>query len=115
MAALADLADQARRSGVTVDLMVRPVDLTHGMALAAYRIVQEALTIPAAPARCLVSVDGDANGVRIDVVNDGPAHRLANGGQLAALAATQGGTCVTAPHNGRGFRVSVRLPHPVDD
>ncbi|MFE1546963.1 ATP-binding protein [Streptomyces sp. NPDC058718] len=89
------------------------------MALAVHRIVQESLTNAvkhAAPARCRVTVEADARGVRIDVTDDGirGAGRERTGGHgligMRERATMHGGTFSAGPRPGGGFAVSVRLP-----
>ncbi|MFD6884981.1 sensor histidine kinase [Streptomyces sp. NPDC059957] len=123
--ALPQLADQARRAGVDVDLTVRVPDggLPAGVALAVHRIVQESLTNTvrhAAPARCRVTVEADSREVRIDVTDDGGgtggpagARGLTGGHGLVGMrerAMMLGGTFSAASRPEGGFVVSARLP-----
>ncbi len=117
------LARTAEASGVCVDLRSRcaeePPD---GVALSAFRIVQEALTNVikhAAPTRCRVRVAAEHGALTIDVDDDGPgaAHRPAGlGGGLGLVGmrergAAHGGTITAGPRADGGFRVSATLPY----
>jgi signal transduction histidine kinase len=118
--ALPDLIDESRRSGQTISLVVEgdPVRLPPGLDLAAYRIVQEALTnarkhAPAAPAT--VSLRWHAAELDIEVVDsgngrvgpgNGTGHGLIGMHERAALY----GGSVKARPTGDGFRVQARLP-----
>lgn len=72
---LAELAEQATRAGVEVDLRVEGVEgLPAPVGLSVYRIVQESLTNVvkhAAPARCQVRVSVDEREVEVEVIDDG--------------------------------------------
>jgi signal transduction histidine kinase len=78
---LADLdgvLDQVRGAGLTVDLSVQgaPGELAPGVALAAYRIVQEALTNAlrhSAAATAAVSIRYEPGYVTVSVADSGPA------------------------------------------
>ena len=115
---LSALVDAARQSGVSVELSVPSAlgQVPPGVALCAYRIVQEALSNASqhAPgAAVTVSVDHDARAVLLRVANGpgGPArnehepgHGLTGmrervallGGSLSAAAAPDGGFVVSA-------------------
>jgi signal transduction histidine kinase len=120
---LGALAARAPAAGVRVDLDLRGERraLSRGMDLAAYRIVQEALTNVIKHARCdscrvLVVYDGDA--VTIEVSDDGvgvrqPPSRAAHGHGIDGMrerVAMYGGEFQAGPLPGRGFRVVARLP-----
>ncbi|MFE1554338.1 sensor histidine kinase [Streptomyces sp. NPDC058734] len=112
---LAAVADHAARAGVevTLDLAELP-PLAPGLELAAYRIVQEAVTNVikhAAPTACRVTVTRD---LRITVVNEGevlsghtPGHGLTG---IRERVAMYQGEFTAGPRPGGGFRVSARLP-----
>ncbi|MFC9293883.1 sensor histidine kinase [Streptomyces sp. NPDC057011] len=112
---LAAVADHAARAGVevTLDLAELP-PLAPGLELAAYRIVQEAVTNVikhAAPTACRVTVTPD---LRITVVNEGevlsghtPGHGLTG---IRERVAMYQGEFTAGPRPGGGFRVSARLP-----
>lgn len=119
--ALPLLADQARRAGVAVELVVRVPDegLSAGISLAVHRIVQESLTNAvkhAAPAHCRVTVEADPREVRIDVTDDGVRsgdRGLPGGHGLVGMrerATVHGGTFSAGPRPEGGFAVSARLP-----
>ena len=103
-----------------------PVDLPAGLDLAAYRIVQEALTNTLKHARAdNAEVDlcyGPA-GLVLQVTDDGQAaapagrHQPARGRGLIGIrerAALHGGTCEAGPRPGGGFAVRVSFPLPGD-
>ncbi|MEV0995548.1 histidine kinase [Nonomuraea sp. NPDC050202] len=95
--------------------------LPEGVGLAAYRIVQEALTNVvkhAAPARCRVSVVDDGEEVRIEVVDDGPGRRTSPGDGaghgligMRERVVMYGGAFEAGSLPGRGFRVFAKLPY----
>ena len=118
-----DLVAEMRRSGLEVDLHVdgQLDDLSAGRALAAFRILQEALTnvLRHAPgAGVSASLRRTAAELRIEVVDDGGARpadtRPDGGGQglvgMRERAALYGGTLEAGPRAGRGFMVVARLP-----
>ena len=130
---IAQLVTQAREAGMrvsyTMEGAARP--LPGGLSLAAYRIVQEALTNvrkhagPEAAAEVTLRYDHDDLLVR--VTDDGPGadgtlpryggpqpavipgHGLAG---MRERAATYGGTLQAGPRPGGGFEVTARLPLP---
>lgn len=123
---LADLAGQLRLAGVEVDLDVRADDaLPQGVSLAAYRIVQEALTNVArhaAPAKCRVTVARLGSDLEVEVVDDGsrgvaagpptgepasPGHGLIG---MRERVRALGGEFSAAPLPRRGFRVHALIP-----
>jgi signal transduction histidine kinase len=121
LADLAGLAGHAAAGGVQVDLDVDPAcDLPDGVALAVYRIVQEALTNVvkhAAPTRCQVRVGRTAQEVLIEVTDAGNARRpqagAAGGHGLIGMrerAALFGGELAAGHARDGGFRVTARLP-----
>jgi len=123
---LAALAKRAGQAGVAVDLDVPSGgDLPEGVALAAYRIVQEALTNVvkhAAPTSCRIRVASTGPEVLIDVTDAGgyrPARPPAPGGHgiigMRERAALFGGEFEAGPSPGGGFRVTARLPLAVGD
>jgi signal transduction histidine kinase len=117
-----DLVADMRRAGLEVDLQVDGEldDLSAGRALAAYRILQEALTnvMKHAPgARVSASLRRTAAELEIEVADDGgdqPAARPPGGGQglvgMRERAALYGGTLQAGPRDGGGFLVVARLP-----
>ena len=122
LAGLPDLVERAAMAGVRVDSEVQDVDgLPEGVALAAYRIVQEAVTNVikhAAPATCRVVVAGEGGTLTIEVTDDGPGARMppeqaGTGHGLIGMrerAALYGGTLTAGPRPDGGFAVSARIP-----
>jgi signal transduction histidine kinase len=114
------LLGQVRDAGLPVDLTVagelRP--LAPGVDLAAYRIVQEALTNVlkhAGPARASVTLRFAEREVELEIVDDGrgAAQGIAGGHGLAGMrerVAVYGGVLDSESVNGRGFRVRALLP-----
>lgn len=118
---LDELVADARHSGLPVELTVsgRRRMLPAGVDLAAYRIVQEALTnaLRHAGGSTQVAVDVRFGNDRIDVEirDDGvPVSSTAGSGHglvgMQERAALYGGTLHAAPLPGRGFVVRARLP-----
>lgn len=116
---LPDLVREAAEVGLPVDVETAgtPVDLPLGVELAAYRIVQEALTNTrrhAAARRARVRLAYTADALRVDVSDDG---RGPGGGRdghgligMRERAALYGGTLDAGPGDGGGFRVTAVLP-----
>jgi signal transduction histidine kinase len=96
-----------------------PSGLSEGLALAAYRIVQESLTNVvkhSRATRCAVMVTTEAGGLRIQVRDDGAGPVSASmGGQgiigMRERAALYGGELTAGPHPGGGFVVDAWLPN----
>jgi signal transduction histidine kinase len=117
------LIDQVRQAGMAVELCVegQPREVSAGVAIAAFRIVQEALTNVlkhggGAPSRVLlrwtdaameleVLDDGPPNGV---VERDAPAGRGIVG--MRERAAMYRGTLDAGPGTDRGYVVRARIP-----
>jgi signal transduction histidine kinase len=120
LAQLGPLIDEAREaSGSVVRLIVSgPVtQLDPGVELAAYRIVQEALTnarrhAPGAAVDVELRYDGDLLRLRIRDNGPGPAARRTGHGLLGMRerAAAAGGSLRTGDAPGGGFRVDAQLP-----
>lgn len=121
LADVAALVDSVRASGLAVDLdhagEVGP--LPAAVELAAYRIVQEALTNVArhaAARHATVRVARDAGGLTVEVRDDGaatPAAPPAAGNGLRGMherARALGGTVEAGPRPDGGFAVVARLP-----
>ena len=119
------LIAQARAAGLTVDLVTtgEPVVLPPGVDLAAYRIVQEALTNAmrhAGADQVAVGLDYLGDALVVSVEDDGrgvPGDRDAAGGSGHGLVGMRervrlyGGTLDIGPaRRGPGFRVHARLP-----
>ncbi|GAA1825921.1 sensor histidine kinase [Actinomadura chokoriensis] len=120
LADLTALAERAAMAGVHVDLDVDAPTLPEGVALSAYRIVQEAVTNVvkhAAPARCRVRVKADGERVRIEVTDDGPGVRVLPGGDGHGLIGMRervmmyGGDFTAGPRPSGGFAVSADFPY----
>ena len=114
------LAAQVREAGVAVDVALSDDpgrDLPAGLDLAAYRVVQEALTNAlkhAGATAVRVTVHRLADAIEIDVRDDGRGPTGANGGHglvgMRERVAMFGGDLSTGPAPGGGFRVHARLP-----
>jgi signal transduction histidine kinase len=115
------LVEQVRASGLAVDVAVSgdPLPLPPGVDLAAYRIVQEALTNAlkhAATARATVAIGYKDGTIALTIVDDGPgASADGNGGHgvlgMRERVSLYGGTLETgAAGAGGGFRVHAVLP-----
>lgn len=116
--ALPELVGQAG-----AQLTVRGVEnLPDGVALAVYRIVQEALTNVAKHAgpepRCRVVVGANGHEVRIDITDDGdgraPRARTTGGHGIVGMrerVAMYGGTLTAGPRPEGGFAVHASLPY----
>lgn len=125
---LAELADRVRQAGVPVDLEIHGSlsDLSAGVSLGVYRIVQESLTNTlkhaGAGARAEVRVVRDDEVVDVRVSDDGagkaremvPAARPLPGGNgvigMRERANVYGGSLEIGPAPGGGWRVHARLP-----
>lgn len=122
LADLAHLVADTRATGARVeaDLPDPMPDVPDGVGLAAYRIVQEALTNvrkhagPDATVSLLVRAEPDA--VEIEVHDDGRGAAALSGGRGLGLigmrerAEARGGTVAAGPAPGGGFTVSARIP-----
>ncbi|MFD4553601.1 sensor histidine kinase [Streptomyces sp. NPDC058469] len=116
---LPELAQQAASAGLTVALDGTPPRLPPGTDLAAFRIVQEALTNVvrhSGSRHARVHVDHDPRELRLRIDDDGPATGADAGGSgngLAGMrerAAALGGTIEAGPRPDGGFRVLAVLP-----
>jgi signal transduction histidine kinase len=120
LADLEALVAEARTAGLRVDasLPAPPPPVPDGVALTAYRVVQEALTNvrkhagPDVTVRVGVDVGDD---VRLLVEDDGRGAAVPDGRGLGLVGmrervAVHGGTVEAGPRPGGGFRVSARLP-----
>ena len=120
LARLDELIEEARATGTHVRFfMSGPVEpLSPGVDLAAYRIVQEALTNArrhAPGAGVEVEVRYDTDGVHLLMRDDGPGPRpgVSDGNGLRGMrerAATVGGTLRTGPGPEGGYVVEADLP-----
>ena len=124
MARSAGLAEHARAAGLPVELRVEgdAVPLPAGVDLAAYRVVQEALTNAirhAGPARALVVVRWQGEALELEIsdngVGPGPDGDRTDGGGhglvgMRERVALYGGALNAGRRRGGGFAVRVRLP-----
>lgn len=117
---LPELVEQAASAGLTVEVEGEPPRLPPGTDLAAFRIVQEALTnvvrhSGSRHARVHLDHDDGAT-LRLRIDDDGPAAGADAGGSgngLAGMrerAAALGGTIEAGPRADGGFRVLAVLP-----
>jgi signal transduction histidine kinase len=118
------LASRAHRAGLLVDLQIEgtPTKLSPGADMAAYRVVQEALTNTLKHARgahATVNVRYEPGDVVIEVLDDGPGP-LGNGTPadssgyglmgMRERVALYGGKLDVGRRRGGGFAVRARLP-----
>jgi signal transduction histidine kinase len=119
LARLDELVDATRAAGlpVTVEIGGEPRELPPSVDMAAYRIIQEALTNTrkhAGPAHASVLLTYTEDGItlRIDDDGTGPAGSPDGGDGLPGMrerAAALGGTLTAGPRPGGGFRVDAHL------
>jgi signal transduction histidine kinase len=120
LAQLPRLVEQVRASGLEVDISVsgEPLPLPPGVDLAAYRIVQEALTNAlkhAGTAHATVAIGYEAGAIALTVIDNG-AGANANGNSGHGLLGMRervvlyGGTLETGAGADGGFRVHAVLP-----
>ncbi|MFE0384273.1 sensor histidine kinase [Streptomyces bungoensis] len=116
---LDELAEQAAAAGLTVEVAGEPPELPPGTDLAAFRIVQEALTNVvrhSGSRHARVRLENAAGRLRLRIDDDGPATGADTGGSgngLAGMrerAAALGGTIEAGPRPDGGFRVLAELP-----
>ncbi|GIF47302.1 signal transduction histidine kinase [Asanoa ferruginea] len=117
---LGALVTRAAAAGVRVDLQVtgsRPAGLSAGLDLAAYRVVQEAVTNVikhAGTDRCQVIVAYAADAFTVEVVDDGPGPAAPGAGHgiagMRERVGMYGGEFQAGPRSGAGFRVTARFP-----
>ncbi len=118
---LPELVENARNADVQVELDRGTIPaLPAAVQLAAYRIVQEALTNvikhAAAPARCTVRITAEPGELHLAVIDDGiprrpagePGHGLIGMRERAAL---HHGTLMAGPQASGGFAVHACLPY----
>ncbi|MEV4759349.1 sensor histidine kinase [Micromonospora sp. NPDC049559] len=119
---LPDLADRLRSAGLRVELSLDGADdLPQAVDLTVFRIVQESLTNVVRHARaghCRVTVRVRDARVRIEVLDDGRAHRPSGrrpaGRGLIGMrerVSTYGGTLSAGPRPEGGFRVVAEIPY----
>ena len=118
---LGELLEQTRASGLAVSFTVQgvPGPLPGGMALAAYRIIQESLTNtrkhggPQASARVLLRYCEDV--MMLQITDDGRGAAEADGAGhgltgMRERVALYHGTLHAGPRPGGGYQVTARLP-----
>ena len=118
------LAQEVTGAGLTVDLNVDgdTADVPPGVGLAAYRIVQEALTNSlrhAGAQRATVRLDSSSGVLLIEVTDDGrgPNGRGSGGHGLIGMrerVAVYGGSLDVGPGPSGGFRVAANLRYETD-
>jgi signal transduction histidine kinase len=123
---LGALVARARAAGLPVELRIdgEARDLSPGLDLVAFRVVQEALTNAikhAGPARALVRVTFTTGALELEVSDTGRGPALAHGdmggtGQgllgMRERLVLYGGELQTGRARGGGFRVRARIPLP---
>jgi signal transduction histidine kinase len=123
---LGALVARARAAGLPVELRIdgEARDLSPGLDLVAFRVVQEALTNAikhAGPARALVRVAFTAGELELEISDTGRGPALADGdadttGQglvgMRERLVLYGGELQTGRARGGGFRVRARIPLP---
>ena len=115
------LVEQVRAAGLPVEVSIvgDPVELPPGVDLSAYRIVQEALTNAlkhAGPASARVSLRYTADGLELDVSDDGAGSEEKNGvgyglEGIRERVSVVGGELEAGPRTEGGFAVRARLPY----
>jgi signal transduction histidine kinase len=120
MKTIDSLLEGVRAAGLPVELDVEgdPQELPPGVDLAAYRVVQEALTNAlkhGGTAHAWVAVHWGENELELEVANDGKGDGDGTGGGhgLAGMServALYGGELESGPRDGGGFVVRARLP-----
>ena len=121
MRAVDVLVGTIREAGLPTELAVEgePRELAPGVDLAAYRVIQEALTNAlkyAGPARAWVTVRWREDEIELEIANDGSSETAGDGTGhgligLRERVALVGGTIESGPRAGGGFVVTARLPH----
>lgn len=119
IADIGSLIEQVRAAGLPVDVVVEgePQPLPPGIDLAAYRVVQEALTNAlkhAGAARAAVEIRYSPSALELSVVNDGHvAHNGRAGHGLVGMrerVSLYGGEFDAGPRREGGYAVRARLP-----
>ncbi|GAA0943360.1 sensor histidine kinase [Actinocorallia libanotica] len=119
LADLGDLVAAASAAGLRTELAIHgaPRPLAAGADVAAYRIVQEALTNAvkhAVTRTATIEVTHEADGVRLQVRNPGPVTACGEGQGIPGMkerARLYGGTVRAEPASPDGWRVEARLPY----
>lgn len=126
LARLDDLVDTFRHAGLPVEVATgdNATDLPAGVDLAAYRIIQEALTNvqkhAGAGAKAEVSVILVGSNAEVTILDDGAGEKAERGGEsdggghgllgMRERVSALGGRCTAGPRYGGGFRVHAILP-----
>ena len=120
MRSVSVLVGTVREAGLPVELAVEgePAELAPGVDLAAYRVIQEALTNAlkyAGPARAWVTVRWKASELELEIANDGRTEAGGDGGGhglvgLQERVSLVGGSIESGPRGGGGFVVKAHLP-----
>ncbi len=120
LADLPGLVERTAEAGVTVDLDVGdlPSGLPAGLDLAAYRVIQEAITNVVKHAgtdRCRVLVDAGPDALTLEITDEGAGARITGGTGhgitgMRERVGMYGGEFQVGPGPGRGFRVAARFP-----
>ncbi|MFF0344520.1 histidine kinase [Kribbella sp. NPDC004875] len=118
LAALPELVSRVESTGVQVELAIDvPDGLPEAVELTVQRIVQECLTNVTKHARarrCRVAISSSANGVRVEVTDDGAGGAAVEGHGLIGIrerVSMYDGTHRAGPRADGGFEVVVELPH----
>jgi signal transduction histidine kinase len=119
---LGELVARLNAEGLVTRLDAEPMDLSPGVALTVYRIVQESLTNvlkhAGVGAKASVTIIRSGGTVRVSVHDDGAgpsgqasstAHGIVG---MRERAAVYGGTLRTGPRPGGGFEVEASIPLP---
>jgi signal transduction histidine kinase len=120
---LDQLIEQTNAAGLKTSLRVegQPVQVSPGLSLCAYRVVQEALTNSlkhAGHVRAEVAIRWTGNELEVEVVDDGIGRPSAARGEpsghgiagMRERAALHGGIVQTGPRPDGGFAVRARMP-----
>jgi signal transduction histidine kinase len=120
MKTIDSLLDGVRAAGLPVELEIEgaPQELAPGVDLAAYRVVQEALTNAlkyAGPAHAWVSVSWSDGELALTIANDGRGGGDGTGGGVGLdgmreRVSLYGGEIASGPRDGGGYVVRARLP-----
>ena len=120
MGTIDSLLDGVRAAGLPVDLEIdgAPRELPPGVDLAAYRVVQEALTKAlkyAGPAHAWVAVRWGEGELELTIANDGRGDGDGTGGSkgldgMRERVSLYGGEIASGPREGGGYVVHARLP-----
>lgn len=112
------LVERAREAGMAVDADIAvPVRVPDGVALAVYRVAQEALSNVRKHAdggRCAVTVRADSTEIRVEVLDNGTRQEVSSGGHgligMRERILMYGGTFSAGPVPEGGFAVRAVVP-----